>query len=171
MLLINWAEREKICLQSQTMLDSNQPVQLQGLARRLKYCSKFTQQASYLGQLLARQRNAIMMVIRWHTDSGLILLAYWVSTALLPWLRICCSQHFSQKKKLEPNEINFSQGFSQKVVSTLFPLITFANNLEPDQARQSVGPDLGPNCLTPCLVALTKFSVQRVKYDTIIKCE
>ena len=29
----------------------------------------------------------------------------------LPWLRICCSQHFSQTEKLEPNEINFSQEF------------------------------------------------------------
>ena len=79
MPLINWAERKKICLQSQTMQDSNQPVQLQGLAGRLKYCSKFTQQASYLGQLSARQQNAIRMAIRWHADSGLILRAYWVS--------------------------------------------------------------------------------------------
>ena len=66
-------------------------------------------------------------------------------------------------KKLEPNEIDFSQCFSQKVVSTScfvfnsLPtrgdfsclLITFANSLDPDQARQSVGPDLDPNCLTP----------------------
>ena len=28
-------------------------------------------------------------------------------------------------------------------------LITFANSLNPDQARQNVGPDLDPNCLTP----------------------
>ena len=28
-------------------------------------------------------------------------------------------------------------------------LITFANGLDPDQARQNVGPDLDPNCLTP----------------------
>ena len=28
-------------------------------------------------------------------------------------------------------------------------LITFANSLDPDQARQIVGPDLDPNCLTP----------------------
>ena len=27
-------------------------------------------------------------------------------------------------------------------------LITFANSLEPDQARQNVAPDLDPNCLT-----------------------
>ena len=27
-------------------------------------------------------------------------------------------------------------------------LITFANNLDPDQARQHVRPDLDPNCLT-----------------------
>ena len=25
--------------------------------------------------------------------------------------------------------------------------ITFANSLDPDQGRQDVGPDLGPNCL------------------------
>ena len=66
-------------------------------------------------------------------------------------------------KKLQPNETNFSQGFSQKVVSTScfvfnsLPargnfcclLITFANNLDTDQARQKVAPDLYPNCLTP----------------------
>ena len=28
-------------------------------------------------------------------------------------------------------------------------LITFANSLDPDQARHNVGPDLDPNCLTP----------------------
>ena len=28
-------------------------------------------------------------------------------------------------------------------------LITFANSLDPDQARPNVGPDLDPNCLTP----------------------
>ena len=27
-------------------------------------------------------------------------------------------------------------------------LITFANSFDPDQARQNVGPDLDPNCLT-----------------------
>ena len=27
-------------------------------------------------------------------------------------------------------------------------LITFANNLDPDQDRHFVGPDLDPNCLT-----------------------
>ena len=27
-------------------------------------------------------------------------------------------------------------------------LISFANSLDPDQARQNVGPDLDPNCLT-----------------------
>ena len=66
----------------------------------------------------------------------------------LPWLRIFCSQYFSQMEKLEPNEIDFSQGFSQEVVSrscSVFNslpasgyfchlLITFANSLDPDQA-------------------------------------
>ena len=27
-------------------------------------------------------------------------------------------------------------------------LITFANNLDPEQDRQNLGPDLDPNCLT-----------------------
>ena len=65
-------------------------------------------------------------------------------------------------KKLEPNEIDLSQGFSQKVVPRSYSvfnslpassdfchlLITFANSLDPDQARHNVGPDLDPNCLT-----------------------
>ena len=65
-------------------------------------------------------------------------------------------------EKLEPNEINFSQSFSQKVVSTsclvfnslparcdfCCQLIMFATSLDPDQAQQNVGPDLDPNCLT-----------------------
>ena len=38
----------------------------------------------------------------------------------LPWLRICCSQQFSQMEKLESNEMNFSQGFSQKVSTSCF---------------------------------------------------
>ena len=66
-------------------------------------------------------------------------------------------------KKLESNEIYFSQGFSQEVVSiscfvfNSMPtrgdfcclLITFTNSLDPDHARQNVWPDLDPNCLTP----------------------
>ena len=59
-------------------------------------------------------------------------------------------------KKLEPNEINLSQGFTQKVsINKLFCvargqfcclLITskFANRLDSNQA----GSDLDPNCLT-----------------------
>ena len=66
-------------------------------------------------------------------------------------------------RKLVPNEIDLSQGFSQKVVSrscSVFNslsasgnffhlLVIFANSLDPDQVRQNVGPDLGPICLTP----------------------
>ena len=33
-------------------------------------------------------------------------------------------------------------------------LITFANSLDPGQARQNVGPDLDPNCLTLTLSPL-----------------
>ena len=90
----------------------------------------------------------------------------------LPWLRICCSQHFSQMEKLEPNEIHFSQGFSQKVASTSYfvlnslpasvdfccLLITFANSLDPDQARQNVRSNLFDTHMV-----LTKSGIQRVK--------
>ena len=62
-------------------------------------------------------------------------------------------------KKLEPNEIDFGHGFSQKVVSkscSVFNslpassdfchlLITLAISLDPDQARHNVRPDLDPN--------------------------
>ena len=54
----------------------------------------------------------------------------------------------AKQKKMEPNEIDFSQEYSQKVVSRSFSvfnslpassdfyllLITFANSLDPDQA-------------------------------------
>ena len=66
-------------------------------------------------------------------------------------------------EKLEPSKI---KGFNQKVVTTScfvfkllsargdfssvdWVLITFANSFDPDQARQIVGPDLDPNCMTP----------------------
>ena len=65
-------------------------------------------------------------------------------------------------EKLESNEIDFSQGFSQKVVSrcSVFNsllasgkfnhhLITLANSLDPDQAKQNVRPDLDANYLKP----------------------
>ena len=81
----------------------------------------------------------------------------------LPWLRIFVANTLAKWRELEPNEIDFSQGFNQKVVSrscsvlNSLPaidnfchlLITFANSLDPDQARQNVGPDLDLNCLTP----------------------
>ena len=74
-----------------------------------------------------------------------------------PGSEVVIANTLAKWKKLEPNEINLSQGFSQKVfINNSFPtsgdfcclLITFANNLDPDQARQNVGPDLDPNCLT-----------------------
>ena len=39
--------------------------------------------------------------------------------------------------------------YSRKAkLNSCYLLITSANNLDPDQDRQNVGPDLGPNCLT-----------------------
>ena len=42
-------------------------------------------------------------------------------------------------------------------------LITFANNLDPVQARQNVGPNLGPNCLT--LMVFLKEFFERVDFE------
>ena len=80
-----------------------------------------------------------------------------------PGSELVVANTLAKWKKLEPNKIDFSQGFSQKVVSrscspfNSLPaggnfchlLITFANSLDPDQARQNVWPDLDLNCLTP----------------------
>ena len=96
----------------------------------------------------------------WHL-LGKTLEKITVTVRAYPILEFVVANILAKWKKLEPNEINFSQGFSQKVVSTScfvynsLPargdfcclLITFANNLNPDQARQNVGPDLDPNCL------------------------
>ena len=81
---------------------------------------------------------------------------------------------------MKPNEINVNQGFSQKVVSTScfvsnsLPtsgdfcclLITFANNLDPDQARQNVGPGLDPKLFDTQMV-LKKIANSRVSPDYI----
>ena len=86
----------------------------------------------------------------------------WLECGLIqayPGSEFVVTNTLAKWKKLEPNEMNFSQGFSQKVVSRncslpasgdyCHLLITFANSLDSDQARQNVGPDLDPNCLTP----------------------
>ena len=60
-------------------------------------------------------------------------------------------------KKLEPKKLTLAKVLARKyeqvvLYLTLCPLcllITFANSFDPDQARQNVGPDLDPNCLTP----------------------
>ena len=49
---------------------------------------------------------------------------------------------YSLNKNLMPSEW---QNFIQHIFRLL---ITYANNLYPDQAQHSVGPDLDPNCLT-----------------------
>ena len=59
-------------------------------------------------------------------------------------------------KKLEPNEINFNQGFSQKV-SSCFVLKSLhalsadhlCKQFGPRSGPTKVPPDLDPNCLTP----------------------
>ena len=69
-------------------------------------------------------------------------------------------------KKLEPNEINLSLCFvfnSLPARGDFCCLLT--NSLDQDKARQNVGPDLDPNCLTP---GIEKYSIHRVKYGTII---
>ena len=43
-------------------------------------------------------------------------------------------------------------------------LITFANSLDPDQARQNVGPDVDPNCLTLKNPQMTKKKKKKKKH-------
>ena len=45
-------------------------------------------------------------------------------------------------------------------------LITFANSLYPDQARQNVGPDLDPNCFDTLMVFLKEF-FEKVDFEKI----
>ena len=49
-------------------------------------------------------------------------------------------------------------------LATLCMLMTFSNNLDSDQARQIVGPDLDPNCLT-----LMAFTVENFFYSNFEK--
>ena len=101
---------------------------------------------------------------------------FWIPTLViniqcLPWL-----QHFSQmEKKLEPNEINFSQGFRQKVVSTsCFVFISLparGDLLLTDNLCKQFGPRAGPTkCrawsgskLFDTWIVLEKSRIQRVK--------
>ena len=46
-------------------------------------------------------------------------------------------------------------------------MITFANSLDPDQARQNIGPDLDLNCLT-MMVFLKEF-FEKVYFEKISK--
>ena len=46
-----------------------------------------------------------------------------------------------------PLLINFANCLGADIMCRL-PIITFANSLDPDQARQNVGHDLDINCLT-----------------------
>ena len=53
--------------------------------------------------------------------------------------------------------------FNSLPTSVCFLLITFANSLEPDQARQNVEPDLDSNSLT--LVVLWKEFFKKVDFE------
>ena len=111
-------------------------------------------------------------------------LATLLNSRAYPGSELVVANTLAKCKKLEPNGIDFSHGFSQKVVSincsvlNSLPasgdfchlLITFVISSDPDQARQHVGSDLDPNCLTPWWY-WKKSSIQRVKYGTIIQCE
>ena len=52
------------------------------------------------------------------------------------------------------NPVLIAPLFQSRVIINSLPamqchlLITFATSLDPDQARQNVGPDMGPICLT-----------------------
>ena len=81
-------------------------------------------------------------------------------------------------KKLEPNEINFSQGFSQKVLTSCF-VFNPLPALSADNLCKQFGLRSGPTkCrawsgskLFETQMVLKQSNIQRVKYGTIIKCE
>ena len=58
----------------------------------------------------------------------------------------------NQKWTMQSGEKTVSKMVSIWILCLLVSelLITFANSLDPDQAQQNVGPDLGPYCLTHC---------------------
>ena len=43
--------------------------------------------------------------------------------------------------------------------------MTFANSLDQDQARQRVGPDLGPNCLTLVVFLIDKEFFEKFDFE------
>ena len=74
-----------------------------------------------------------------------------LKTRAYPSLEFVVANTLAKWEKMEPNEIDFCQGFSQKTVilyqENSLPacgnfcdlLITFANSLDPDKAQQNVG--------------------------------
>ena len=63
----------------------------------------------------------------------------------IPWLRFVVANTLAKRKKLEPNEINFSQGFSQKVVSTSCLVLTLCSLVATvDNICKQFGPRTGP---------------------------
>ena len=56
-------------------------------------------------------------------------------------------------------KVNFDEFFFYIDLSCL--LKTFANNLDSDQARQNVGPDVDPNCSTPERFILKKVNLKK----------
>ena len=106
-----------------------------------------------------KKTNSNAHCVTKHKEKVVRIVALFRSIRANPGLEFVVANTLAKWKKLEPNEMDFSQGFSQKVVSRSYSLpasgyychllITFANSLDPDQARQDVRPDLDPNCLTP----------------------
>ena len=64
---------------------------------------------------------------------------------LWPALDRCSKLHFAQY--LLNKFMDFDQLLCNHMYLLVCLLITFANRLDPDQARHSVRPDLDPNCL------------------------
>ena len=60
--------------------------------------------------------------------------------------------------------LNINNLFNSSLLVVTFPLlITFANSLDLDQARQNVRPDLDPNCLT--LMVFLKYFLKKLIFS------
>ena len=77
-------------------------------------------------------------------EVGLLTLIAWTHITLMVWYH---SGGISERilKKLILKRLSRRQ---KTLLTEVHLLITFANSLDPDQARQNAGPDLYPNCLT-----------------------
>ena len=95
---------------------------------------------------MGRQHENMIRPPQAEFEEGIIKMSIWGSTKILLVVQL---------KKVLPQAIQKEAFNSMPTECHL--VITFANSLDPDQARHSVGPDLGSNCFNTLMVFLKEF--------------